>query len=311
MEFILFPHAIQANYVITGGCIPPRMKIPGQDLPYDALQFHIHTGSDHAVDGRYFGADMHIVHKETGGSRYGVLGLFIEPTSPEDTSMFTSMLPEWEAIEAAVYQQCVSAGTTPVTTSSGSGRDRRYQRRMQESSRRLTEETVRDLQKGSVNLYDMLADDASMYTYSGSLTTPPCSEVVDWNVVDKPISISVREYLRLTNLILDYVDPSTCEAASIAAPSGYTGRPMQPINGREITRICPVNPNFVDAFEDESSPSVPDEGDDETAGAGDDEVDNDDDAADAGDENEESSSAQSTTFSVLGGVAALFVAALF
>jgi carbonic anhydrase len=240
MEFILFPHAIQANYVITGGCTPPRMKIPGQYLPYDALQFHIHTGSDHAVNGRYYGADMHIVHKETGGDRYGVLGFFLDPTSPEDTSIFGGMLPEWEAVEAAVYQQCVSAGTTPEASTQGNGR--KYQRRMQEQSKE------RDLQKGSVNLYDLVADDASMYTYSGSLTTPPCSEVVFWNVVDKPVSISVREYLRLTNLILDYVDPETCTPASNAAPSGYTGRPTQPINGREITRICSAHPNFVDEF---------------------------------------------------------------
>jgi carbonic anhydrase len=89
--------------------------------------------------------------------------------------------------------------------------------------------------------------DATIYTYDGSLTTPPCSEIVYWNVVDKPVQLSVREYLRLTNLILDYVDPETCQAASIAAPSGFTGRPVQPINGRPITRHCPTG--YVDTFD--------------------------------------------------------------
>lgn len=78
-----------------------------------------------------------------------------------------------------------------------------------------------------------------MYFYSGSLTTPPCSEIVTWNVVDQPISISVREYTAITNLILDYVNPETCIPASISSPSGYTARPTQPLNGRTVLRKCP------------------------------------------------------------------------
>mmetsp|Transcript_17779 Transcript_17779/g.29377 ORF Transcript_17779/g.29377 Transcript_17779/m.29377 type:complete len:128 (-) Transcript_17779:170-553(-) len=92
-----------------------------------------------------------------------------------------------------------------------------------------------------------------MYTYQGSLTTPPCSEIVFWNVIDTPIKISVREFLRLTNLIIDWVDPATCEKASEAAPSGFTGRPVQNINGREITRVCPTG--FDDPFADVTAAS--------------------------------------------------------
>jgi hypothetical protein len=60
-------------------------------------------------------------------------------------------------------------------------------------------------------------------------------------VIDTPVSISVREYIRAVNTILDWVNPcNTCKKETVASDSGFTGRPVQPINGREINRICPV-----------------------------------------------------------------------
>lgn len=76
------------------------------------------------------------------------------------------------------------------------------------------------------------------------LTTPPCSEIVEWNVADKPLLISVSQYNDLASLTLNYVDTSTCEFATVASPAGSTSRPTQALNGRNVTRICPVG--FVD-----------------------------------------------------------------
>ena len=63
------------------------------------------------------------------------------------------------------------------------------------------------------------------YTYSGSLTTPPCSEPVRWFVLKDPVNISdfsVGELHHLVSLFPDY--------------GGYpnNNRPVQPLNGRQI-----------------------------------------------------------------------------
>lgn len=50
------------------------------------------------------------------------------------------------------------------------------------------------------NLHDLLPDEDKVYRYVGSLTTPPCSEVVDWNVMQKPVQISDEALARLTEL---------------------------------------------------------------------------------------------------------------
>ena len=39
------------------------------------------------------------------------------------------------------------------------------------------------------------------YTYKGGLTTPPCSEIVNWNLLDTPMEISAEQMTRLLNLI--------------------------------------------------------------------------------------------------------------
>ena len=206
------------------------MIIPGKPVPYDVLQFHVHTGSDHAIDGRYFGADLHIVHKEVGGESYSVLGFFLEPTDADGIPKFSDLLTEWEKVATATAVAC----KTGIGVSNSTA---------QQGGRKLSLGSERKLAR-SFNPYELLPAGATMYTYQGSLTTPPCSEVVFWNVVDTPVSISPREFLRLVTLIIDYVDLDTCQKASVAADSGFTGRPVQNINGRPINRICPID--FVD-----------------------------------------------------------------
>lgn len=39
---------------------------PENGKTYNALQFHIHSSSEHTVDGASFGAEMHIVHGQEG-----------------------------------------------------------------------------------------------------------------------------------------------------------------------------------------------------------------------------------------------------
>ena len=212
---------------------------------------------------------MHLVHQEVGGNVYSVLGFFFDPTDADGVPKFSDLLSEWEKIPVATAAQCATSGrslqptTTPTTTTSAKPTtttsaeptitasvdptttatvDTTFDASVDipAGGAHRTKEANQDHRKlpRSFNPYDLIPSGSSMYTYQGSLTTPPCSEVVFWNVIDTPVSISVREFLRLTNLILDWVNPATCEEASGAAASGFTGRPVQAINGREINRIC-------------------------------------------------------------------------
>ncbi len=67
-----------------------------------------------------------------------------------------------------------------------------------------------------ISILDVLPKNKSYYHYSGSLTTPPCSEIVEWYVLKYPIEAS-KEQIEKFSKILN---------------NNY--RPIQELNGREV-----------------------------------------------------------------------------
>src|SRR4029434_3373225 len=50
-----------------------------------------------------------------------------------------------------------------------------------------------------INAKDLLPKTKGYYTFSGSLTTPPCSEDVTWFVLKTPVSISAAQVARFAS----------------------------------------------------------------------------------------------------------------
>lgn len=75
---------------------------------------------------------------------------------------------------------------------------------------------------GDINILDALPGDRTFYTYSGSLTTPPCSETVTWLVMKQPLTVSKTQVEKFSKLF-----------------GGPTNRPVQPLNGRVIVEQVP------------------------------------------------------------------------
>ena len=71
----------------------------------------------------------------------------------------------------------------------------------------------------TINVANLLPDSRVAYTYSGSLTTPPCSEDVRWHVMQQPLTLSAQQLAALTAIYDD------------------TNRPVQPLNDRELDRV--------------------------------------------------------------------------
>jgi methyl-accepting chemotaxis protein len=71
----------------------------------------------------------------------------------------------------------------------------------------------------SVNGANLLPSDGSYYHFSGSLTTPPCSEGVKWYVMKNPIEVS------------------SAQVKTFVSTLGHTARPTQPLHERAVIEV--------------------------------------------------------------------------
>ncbi|KAF4137373.1 Eukaryotic-type carbonic anhydrase [Phytophthora infestans] len=65
------------------------------------------------------------------------------------------------------------------------------------------------------------------YNYPGSLTTPGCDEIVDWWVVQQPMSISSADFTRLQTQLKELS----------VTDNGNNARPVLPLNGRTVVSL--------------------------------------------------------------------------
>ncbi|WP_265587143.1 carbonic anhydrase [Sphingomicrobium arenosum] len=70
----------------------------------------------------------------------------------------------------------------------------------------------------SLELGALVPEELHVYRYMGSLTTPPCSEGVNWHVADVPLTASAEQI------------------AAMEAALGPSARSIQPQNGRLVTQ---------------------------------------------------------------------------
>ncbi len=71
-----------------------------------------------------------------------------------------------------------------------------------------------------INPNRLIPKDKAFYTYSGSLTTPPCSENVTWVVMKQPVSVTPAQVKAFQQRVI-----------------ASNARPVQPLNGRKVAQV--------------------------------------------------------------------------
>jgi len=155
------------------------------------------TGSEHWLNGREFPGEAHFVHFN---KKYGNIG---EAVANEDGLVVLGFFLEISS-ETFPGMQNIIEGIEELEEEEGS------------DSINLEPLTLNSILNGAINPVNYVF-------YNGSLTTPPCAEVVSWHVFLDPIRISEDDIITLR----------TATDLKGKLISG-NDRPIQPINGREV-----------------------------------------------------------------------------
>lgn len=145
---------------------------------YELIQFHLHAPSDHTINGRRYDAELHLVHQRVSNS------------SAAEPLAVMALLYEESRSESPLLRRLLSLYNNNATGS---------------RSFDLLGGDYSDLKKQRVIL-----------AYKGSLTSPPCAEIVQWVVFRNGVSASRAQLTQIANIL------------------GVTGRPTQPLNGRVV-----------------------------------------------------------------------------
>lgn len=186
-------HTIEVPYALPGE--PTSLLRIGGDL-YQLLQFHFHAPSEHEVDGQLADMELHLVHRNVATGQLAVVGvLLVEGRDPNPViEAIFDYAPDEEGV-VAVEELAINAKQLLP----GYLDDRRNARAPYELN--------------------------SYWSYSGSLTTPPCSEGVSWYVLHEPVEVSAATIDRMHEL-----------NSLFPAYDGYpdNNRPVLPVNDRVI-----------------------------------------------------------------------------
>jgi carbonic anhydrase len=144
---------------------------------YKLAQFHLHTPSEHLVNGKPADMELHLVHKNDKGA-LTVVGILFKK-GKENKAL------------APVFANAPSEVTAEA----------------------------KPVEKAELDLTQILPSKRNFYNYSGSLTTPPCSEGVNWVVLETPAEVSEAQIAKFREVT-----------------HGDTIRPAQPLGTRKVSR---------------------------------------------------------------------------
>jgi carbonic anhydrase len=158
-------HTVQVDLADAGG-----IDVAG--TTYRLVQFHFHTPSEEAVNGKRYPLVAHLVHKSDAGELAVVAVLFKQGRDN------AALAPVFAGMPAAAGEK---------------------------------REAVTEFDAAS-----LLPAQHGYYGYTGSLTTPPCSEGVRWHILKQPVEVSAAQLAAFRKLYR------------------MNARPVQPLNGRTV-----------------------------------------------------------------------------
>ncbi|OIW33316.1 carbonic anhydrase [Coniochaeta ligniaria NRRL 30616] len=168
---------VNGSMTIERPCRAPKSKPPtwndggACNKQYKLKQFHFHSPSEHHINGQVYPMEVHFVFQADDAS-LSVVGFPIEVgynCNRTNTGPYRDFLTQ------------IFLNVDDVAAPGSVGKT------------------------GPFNFYETglkrILEESTIYRYSGSLTTPPCSEGVTWSVVATPMTIDANTYTKVKKIM--------------------------------------------------------------------------------------------------------------
>ncbi|CAD8126394.1 unnamed protein product [Paramecium sonneborni] len=163
----------------------------GLQIRYYAKQFHIHAPSEHTINGKQYDLEIHFVHQAI-----------------QDQEQDCNKIKNKLTVFGLMFEESSSTQDYDVFKPWFDG------------------EVNGEVKQFDLNDFFSRMSDTTYYHYNGSLTTPPCSQTVNWIVFEKALPISPNQ---LNQFKTSFSDTSVFKFMQ-------NNRPIQNLNGRKILK---------------------------------------------------------------------------
>ena len=184
---------------------------------YHLAQMHIHSPSEHQIGGGLSDMELHLVHAEDDPSEEGSSHLVIAIMFSSGSNSHNTWLNKFMKV----------LPTLPLNS---------FRHYVNKDTEFKPHETATQV---SVDPVDVFPGKRDFFTYRGSLTTPPCSEVVNWYVFKESVTMSVSQLDHIRSFLNFNGEEQFLLNTYGYVAEGLWGnnRPVQPIHGRTVTQF--------------------------------------------------------------------------
>ncbi|KAH8201166.1 hypothetical protein TruAng_004634 [Truncatella angustata] len=167
-------------------------------IEYELKQFHVHNPSEHLDNGNFAEMEIHNVFESAAGE-LAVVGVYVE--ADVGTALTVAARRRRNVLAEAIAGTnftIMPSSAVPQTNAVSSPMLETVFESVEEIATPGTKATTKPL---VFSEYVAALKAGTFQTYSGSLTTPPCSEGVNWMVATQRLKVSPATLHRVSNVV--------------------------------------------------------------------------------------------------------------
>eukprot|EP01038_Epipyxis_sp_PR26KG_P007424 gene7424-10117_t len=218
-------YTMEVAFMESNSRILCALNVIYHNIVYDLVQIHFHSPSEHTFRGKHQNAEVHFVHQPH--ILPSIRSSLADSRNIDNNHRNKSSNHSPKMLVIAVMLQLPPVG--PPETSNYY-LNTLWKLGGSDVTNGIPTEVKTEI---PLNPYKSIfpSSNSAYYYYNGSLTTPPCTEIVQWVIFEDPVTISTADLKQLRHA-------ASVLKTTIVNVKGNSNRYTQPLHGRKVYRLA-------------------------------------------------------------------------